>query len=150
MARSVATHPHSASDVYLNLSEELSGLEFNDEFDSLLSTIQHVLIERFPSLRHVSRWQGNENNVILESFRAEVSVSEYCGLVSVCLAPRDPDHPLDQHWSNKAVPGFIKALHEAFLTCALRSIGRASNGEQFFAPINRVGGLVTSKDGTLW
>jgi hypothetical protein len=68
----------------------------------------------------------------------------------VCLAPGEYDNKLDLNWCQQVTASFKDTLHNEFPGLALRSLGRASNGEQFFAPLDNPAGLVTSKEGTLW
>ena len=131
MGRSVSTHRHAVATVFLH-----PGCEEDWQFDDFLECVQENLEDKYPSLRRCDRWAGREDHVVLENNRAEVSVSEYCGLVAVCLAPRDPDDPLDQGWTWQCKTGFKKHLEKAFSPCALRSVGRFSNGEQVFTKVS--------------
>lgn len=127
MSRSVSTHRHAVATVFLYHDCEEAW-----QFDDFLEAIRESLEDKYPSLRRCNRWAGREDHVILENDRAEVSVSEYCGLVAVCLAPRDPDNPLDQGWTWQCKARFEKHLKRTFSRRALRSVGRLSNGEQVF------------------
>ena len=151
MSRSVSTHPNAVSTVYLYPEIE------EDGWGDFIQDLQdNVLIPRFPSLRHCDRWVGRENHVILENDHAEVSVSEYNGLVSVCLAPRLDryDFPgagqLADQWTGRVSDGFRQCLHRAFPKCSLVKQGVFSNGEAVFALRSQPGSCVTSKEGQLW
>jgi hypothetical protein len=148
MGRSVSTHSYSEAVVYLHgvVSDDAESWEWSD----FICDLQAVLSCKFKSFSDCDRWEGRENHVILENARAEVSVAEYCGLVSVCLAPRDPDNALDGGWCSGVAASFRKTLHKAYPNAALNRLGTASNGEAFFTPINRPEGVVTSKEGVLW
>ena len=140
MGRSVSTHRHAVETIYLH-----------DVFDYFfLEDLRNILTERYPSFEECDRWQDREDHVILENKRAEVSVSAYCDLVAVCLAPLDPYNPLDHAWCDRVAKGFRSTLHKAYPSSALNRLGSASNGEAFFSPVNRSEGLVTSKEGELW
>jgi hypothetical protein len=145
MSRSVSTHRHAVATVYLQpeLHEE-------DDFDYFLEDLkQNILPAIFPSLRECNRWMDREDHIIMESGRCEVSVSTYCGLVAVCLAPRDPDCGLDCGWCGQQAGKFESQLEKYFAGCALHSMGCASNGEQFFTLASVPGSVVTSKEGRL-
>lgn len=155
MARSVSYHRHAVCRVYLH---DPAGIH-SDEVDSWLAQecwsdfivlLRDIIRERYPSFSLCDRWLDREDHIILENSRGEVSVSEYCGLVCVCLAPLDIDNPLDTGWCHRVAHKFERFLDNKFRSCALQSVGRASNGEQFFSPLDRSGGLVTSKEGVLW
>ena len=149
MGRSVSTHRHAVETVFINPE----GVNDSDDLQYLLEDIRdNVLREKFPSLQKCDRWQDREDHVIAENQRGEVSVSEYCGLVAICLAPRDPDNALDLGWCGQVAGSFRNVLHEAFKSSALVFQGHASNGEQFFSRIGKTvqESCVTSKEGVLW
>ena len=153
MSRSVSRHKNAYVTVYLN--HPFGEGEEEESWDYFIEDLQQVLDGSacdggFPSLIPCDRWSGREDHVILENQRGEVSISEYNGLVAICLAPRDPDNALDVGWCDTVAKSFRALLHKAYKHCALSSMGRFSNGEQAFQPIDRPEGLVTSKEGTLW
>jgi hypothetical protein len=156
MGRSVSYHRYAVCKVYL---QDPAGLHADDVDDWLaqeywrdfIADLQSLIKSRYPSMSECDRWADREEHIILENSRGEVSVSEYCGLVCICLAPRDPDNPLDQGWCDRSATAFERFLENHYRHCALLSRGHASNGEQFFAPLQRPDdGLVTSKEGVLW
>ena len=172
MARSVSHHPAAVEVVYLRGiifesdiiypeghdfdSDEQPQYDYLD-FSEFLDELKKVLHKSFSSLRHCDRWIGNENHVILENGPAEVSVAEYCGLISVSLAPKDgSDEDYDQEtgrnaiWSGRVANHFRECLHKRYKPFALILLGTASNGEAFFRPLARPDGMFTSKEGELW
>lgn len=142
MARSVSTHQHAIETVYLD------GAEYTEDFEFFIEDLQRLIRGHYLSFSPCDHWQGQENHIILRNKRAEVSVSEYCGIVAVCLAPLDPNHSFDRKWCHQTASNFRKILHNGYP--ALVSKGQASNGEQFFSFVNRPGGLYTSREGVLW
>jgi len=146
MGRSVSRHKNAVEVVYMGFQEE----DDEDWFSDLLYDLRSILKERYKSFENCDRWAGREDHVILQNGRGEVSVSEYCGLVAVCLAPRDEDAPLDWSWCDQVRAGFRKVLEEGYPNSTLLPMGYGSNGEQFFTPKGRPEGCVTSKEGTLW
>lgn len=147
MSRSVSTHRHAVETVYISpdLDDELGWQDF---MYSLRTVLQH----KFKTLTQCDRWQDREDHIILENQRGEVSVSEYCGLVAVCLAPLDPDSSLDINWCAQSEKTFRESLFKAFEGQCLVSHGFFSNGEQIFSPVGKTikESCVTSKEGTLW
>lgn len=145
MSRSVSTHYNSFQTVYMQVDcDEAHDWEF------FVDDIRTVLCERFPSFSTCERWQHREDRIILENRNGEVSVSEYNGIVAVCLAPLDDENPLNINWCNLVAGSFKACLSKAFESKLLISQGSFSNGEQAFTPAARPEGLVTSKEGTLW
>ena len=156
MSRSVSTHINAVATVYLHpefeddVDREYEWECFIEDLQNVITGVSGVKGSSYPSMSPCNRWSGREDHVILENGRAEVSVSEYCGLVSVCLAPRNVDDPLDEGWCGGVASNFKKLLHTAYPNSAMVSMGHFSNGEQVFAPTNRPEGVVTSKEGVLW
>ena len=130
MGRSVSTHRHAVATVYLHLE-----FEDGDEFawsDFIEDLRDNVLRQFFPSLSPCSRWADREDHVIAENHHCEISVSEYCGIVAVCLAPIDPYNNFSVAWCHRASNSFQSKIEKSFSKSVLRSIGRFSNGEQVF------------------
>lgn len=157
MARSVSTHGNAVAVFYLTLpaNDENEDTKecFCNEFawqDFVEDLTGNVLPEIFPSLRQCDRWNGRENHVIAENSRCEVSVSEYNGIVAICLAPADADNPLDVGWCVSAGRNFNRKLGGFYKSNRLTSQGTFSNGEQCFTLAAEAGSCVTSKEGRLW
>jgi hypothetical protein len=171
MGRSVSTHLNAYETFFLTLpantgdNEEEYG---HDEhaWGDFIEDLKQVLSGTargggFPSLRDCDRWNGRENHVILENDHCEISVSEYCGLVAVCLAPQEFDNGysddqrrtnLAQGWTSRMCGKFLKELTAAYQGSALVSQGSMSNGEQVFTKPGKTISecCVTSKEGRLW
>lgn len=134
MSRSVSTHQHAVATAYLHpFQPEFDDREF--EWKSFVEDLVDVLHTKYPSLRPCARWQGRENKVVLENQVFEVSVSEYYGLVAICLAPLDPDIGFSLAATERLKLGFIKHIHKNYKSCALFLLGHASNGEGVFRTI---------------
>ena len=130
MGRSVSTHRHAVATVYLNM-------EFGeDDFDFFLEDLcDNVLVPKYPSLEPCNRWMDREDHVILQNQYCEVSVSEYCGCVAVCLAPFDPDDAYKVAWCERVADSFKRHVEKNFKSCAMRRIGGFSNGESVYQKI---------------
>lgn len=136
MGRSVSTHRHAVETVYLHLEVE-EAHTYQEDWDDFITDLQdNVLKEKYPSLTDCDRWQDREDHVILENRQVEVSVSEYCGCVAICLAPLDPDNNFHVAIAERAAKGFTACLHKAFPSSALRSQGFMSNGGQVFTKVS--------------
>jgi hypothetical protein len=151
MARSVSTPTNAYEKVYLanpyNVEDECFG------FQDFIEDLQQVLDgsagapggKGFPSLEPCDRWLDREDHIVLENSHAVVTVSEYCGLVAVCLVPKEESdfgycysrQALAEAWTRKACKGFRELLHGAYPSSALNPLGRFSNGEAIFEYINQ-------------
>lgn len=164
MGRSVIPHPNATVTAYATFEtshwcdecEEWSyageecphapyscafGCDHSDEYREYLQWISDTAREIFPSMsdvdaREVSRW--SENYVIAENSHSEISVSEYCGMVAISLAPRSDlaDHywedtlarTLGETWRKRVSQRFLEQFGE------YQKLGTMSNGESVFAP----------------
>lgn len=132
MGRSVSTHRHAVATVFLHLDE----INDRDDWDMFVEDLQdNVLQPRYPSLCACDRWQDREDHIIMENSQVEVSVSEYCGCVAVCLAPINPDEPLHMAQAERMANNFEKHIQKMFKSCAMTKVGSFSNGESFYQKI---------------
>lgn len=136
MGRSVSTHRHAVATVFLHLDE----INDRDDWDMFVEDLQdNVLQPRYRSLRKCDRWQDREDHVILENDHFEISVSEYCGCVAVCLAPRLVGYDrIDRaRWSlaERMADNFEKHVQKMFKSCAMAKVGTFSNGESVYQKI---------------
>lgn len=106
-----------------------------------MANLSIALRAAFPSLRECDRWLGDEDHVVAENALAAVTVSEYCGLVAVCLVPerRDrygarDDDPLSLGWIALVTDQFRQIVADTFGT-ELAYLGTASNGEAAFRKV---------------
>ena len=127
MARSVSTPYNARTIVYGNPE-----IEDSWEFDDLIENLVDAIRARYPSLRAADRWLDREDRVILENGLAVVTISEYCGLVAVCLVPNE-DNPLADRWADQIDAGF-RDLVGPVLGTELICVGRFSNGEAIYQP----------------
>ena len=140
MSRSVSTPSGAAVVVFAAMDTTAShdeqgqydeeGMQF--EWDNCIDNLRDSLTARYPSLSKCDRWLGREDHGILSNRHATVTVSEYCGLVAVCLVPTD--EPMAGHWCEQIEPGFRKVVGEVF-GGTLRKVATASNGEAFFEQV---------------
>lgn len=133
MSRSVSQHKNAVATVFLHI--ELDEDDNHYQFQEFIENVHDVLKEKYPSLTDCDRWSGREDHLVLENAHVEVSVSEYCGLVAICLAPLDPDNAFHRAVAGRMAKSFDKLLTRTFKGSALKSIGHASNGEQFFTKV---------------
>ena len=155
MSRSVSTHPYSIATVYLKSPECDEHEDLCVEFwMDLVEDLQDILtgasqvdsglrvngkpFTGFEGYEPCDRWTGREDHVILEGELSEISVSEYCGIVAVCLAPLDPDIVTHVNACAAAAPYFFALLQKAFPDSFLRKVGTFSNGESVYETLQAI------------
>lgn len=138
MGRSVMTYPRAQAVAFIDATD----VEDFFEFDWLVGDIQDTITSTWKSMETADRWEGNELHVIAENELAFVTISEYCGLVALCLVSKSEEYQnswyadeirkanLADHWTAQVAPKFSKTFGQ------LQSLGFASNGEQFFQRVN--------------
>ena len=116
-----------------------------------------AICKAFPSTSPCDEWVGREDHAVAENSFAYFGVSEYCGLVSMWVTPKDDDDAINtglrDKWIESIGPKFAKVARNSFGQ-SLVQVGRFSNGEAFFQPVNGMqqGGMglgYSSKEGWL-
>lgn len=133
MARSVSFANNSAHIAYAG-----SGCEDQYDWDDAVADFRSEMAQAFPSLSECDEWVGREDHALLENRYAYFGVSEYCGLVSMWVQPKEPDYysspgfeGLRDCWIEAIGPKFMKTAASCF-GLALKQVGRFSNGEAVF------------------
>jgi hypothetical protein len=89
----------------------------------------------WPSLGPCDVWLGNENHALLENSHCYIGVSEYCGLASLWIVPKENEwgdvSGLAANWCEQIADLFVRTFGE--LSC----VGVASNGEAFYRQIRK-------------
>jgi len=103
----------------------------SDSFQMDLEAVADYMKELWPSLYDADKWPHNEVHVFLENSLAEFSVSEYCGMVSLCIAVSDAAIDSGQEGLAKA---WIARIEGKFLEkfSTLHKLGTFSNGESVY------------------
>jgi hypothetical protein len=98
-----------------------------DEFgyDDLVEYVRSYFESKYPSLERISEWLDREDRAILENRLVYIGVSEYCGLVSVWVVPKEDYPDLTAKFIKTITPYFEKVGE-------LRKVGTFSNGEAVF------------------
>lgn len=167
MGRSVIPHPRATVTGYLELdpshycdecgewSEEGKcpecdrdmyacdfGCDHSEEWREFVQWVSDTARELFPSMHDVDArtvsW-SSENYACAENRHSEISISEYCGLVAISLAPRSDlsdyyweelqSETLGAHWRAQVSDRFLATFS------TLQKLGTASNGESFYERI---------------
>jgi hypothetical protein len=149
MSRSVSTHRNAIAIVYLR--PEIDDEDFSAR-DFFIDDLRNILTGEygvdsklllndkpftwFQGYKSADRWAGREDHVILEGELSEISVSEYAGLVAICLAPLDPDNEHHVTACRNAAPYFNALLLAAYPDCCYAKIGTFSNGESVYKALD--------------
>lgn len=105
------------------------------DFQWYIEDLQESGRAAFPSMQACDVWIDREDRAILENNLAYIGISEYCGLVSVWLLPKEFTGGYDDDarnanlaaaWCAKVKPKFMAMFGE------LRKVGQFSNGEVLF------------------
>ena len=112
--------------------EFLSQMNWDDMIDSLQCAIKRKLPSYYPT----DKWGGREERIILENSLVSIAISEYCGLCSLSVAPKNNEYDA---WHEsfalrhaRQIEGTLeKVLCELGLK-NLRKVGTFSNGEAVF------------------
>lgn len=130
MSRSVMTADYAEHVFYDFLEyDDADDYDYADMvWQDYVEYITDKLERMYPSLYRPDRetWNNRECRVILENEHTEVTLSEYCEAVAICLAPRlrdREDSPLGVRWRAQVAPRIDAELSR------LRRIGTFSNGE---------------------
>lgn len=120
-------------------ADECSEQDPSDDWDWYCEDFQREMIRAFPSLSECDEWVDREDHALLENNHCYIGVSEYCGLVSMWVQPKEPDWRdtstgLRDHWIAQIGPKFHKVAGTCFGT-ALRKLGSFSNGEGVYQRI---------------
>jgi hypothetical protein len=146
MSRSVSTHPNTIATVFIQ--PDLEGKRWEDFLDDLRNILtgeagvdSGILLNGqpftgFQGYEACDRWVGREDHVILEGELSEVSVSEYAGMVPVCLAPLDKGNEHHVNACLSAAPYFTALLQASYPDVCYVRIGRFSNGESVYKALD--------------
>jgi hypothetical protein len=112
--------------------ENLASLFWDDMIDNLTYSIKAKL----PSYYKTDKWGNRETRIILENSLCNIGISEYCGLVSLSVAPKNNEYDawheaFALRHANQIKGTLERVLHDLGLK-NLHRIGTFSNGEAVF------------------
>jgi len=117
--------------------EDLSQINWDDMILNLTCEIKAKL----PSYSECDEWDNRETRIFLQNNLCNIGISEYCGLVSLSVAPRENSY--SEHWvreqfsvyhANRIKNTLQKILDDLGLN-RLKKIGTFSNGEAVFESV---------------
>lgn len=113
------------------------GVVEEDDTEYLIHDFRQRLKELFPSVKKADDWIGREDHVLAENRLASFGISEYCGLVSYWIVPKESGYysddqiePLAKRWIASIEDKFVAAFGE------LTKVGSMSNGEGVYRRIS--------------
>lgn len=129
MGRSVS-YPHGAVVTFTNVEFDDHDAEF--QWDDLVYDFRQHLKYLFPSVENADDWIGREDHVLAENGHAQFGMSEYCGLVSYWMVPKEDGYhmELSQRWVEQVSDKFTSNFG------TLKKVGVFSNGGGIYEPIN--------------
>ena len=124
MARSVSYASGSIAVCY----RDIGYLEEDYQWRDFVEWVQDTALDNWPTFKDCDYWLGREDRAILENRWAYIGVSEYCGLASIWLVPKEPEGQigLASKWCQSIIPTFKKTYGE------LVKVTTFSNGEAIF------------------
>lgn len=109
--------------------------QYSFEWDDLLESLRYSIQKKYSSYFPVTKWE-DETQIILQNRLCNIGISEYCGLVSLSIAPNTNDY--DDYIEVFAIKhaqqiekGLAKILDNLRLN-RYNKIGTFSNGEAVF------------------
>jgi hypothetical protein len=114
--------------------EDHDGWRFDQIVEDFRSHLKHL----FPSVEDADDWIGREDHVLAENRLARFGISEYCGLVSYWIVPKESGYysddqiePLAKRWIDSISDKIVAAFGE------LTKVGSFSNGEGVYRRIDK-------------
>lgn len=126
MGRSVSYATGATTVAYTTIEDDEFALEDLKEYVTSMS------MEMWPSLYQNEEWIGNEDLALVENSHCKIGVSEYCGLVSIWIVPREWDgYGVDttgiaEAWCSKIADRFLDTFGDYV------KVGTFSNGEGIY------------------
>ena len=127
MGRSVSVPSRAEAVAYTTIDPD----NVEDFQDEVIEPLVYSLKKAYPSLYEDDQWLDREDHVILRNRLGLFGISEYCGLLAVWIVPATEENNLAAPWCARAEAKLGAVVADVFGS-RLRSVGRASNGEQFF------------------
>ena len=138
MSRSVSYA--NGSEVVLYSYLEVGSDDYPDDFayEDAIEALRYGLKKAFPTMEDCEEWLGREDLAIAENRFVYVGVSEYCGLVSIWVKPKEDDYlPYVGNFAPTYALGLenkLKDVVRGAFGMRLNKVGAFSNGEALFEP----------------
>jgi len=129
MGRSVSYASGAVAVAYVDVSEyEAYDWEF------FIEDVQERVKSLWKSFDNCDEWLGQEDCAIVSNSHAYIGVSEYCGLASIWLVPREDVHDVYGNYAPQLADNFCAQIRAKFLRNfgELERLGTMSNGVGVF------------------
>lgn len=134
MGRSVSYASGSAVVLYTHFEYDDEDEYFAQEaFSDTVDYLKDQLTAAFPSLSECDTWCGREDHAFVENDLVYIGLSEYCGLVSVWVKPKDSDYTPFAYRFARQIENKLEKFIENSFGLILNRIGAFSNGEAIFS-----------------
>jgi hypothetical protein len=125
---------------YLNNAEVVLYFPFECEDDfswqGIVENLQYEINKKLPSYYEANDWDNRETKIILKNHLCNIGISEYCGLVSLSVAPKnnqyDAWHESFALWHANQIKRTLEKVLNNLGLKNLHKVGTSSNGEAFF------------------
>lgn len=139
MGRSVSYASGSEVVLYSYFEYDEEDYFIQDAFDDCVDCLQSSLIKSFPSMYESDEWIGREDRAIAENRLVYVGLSEYCGVVSVWVKPKEDDYrPYVQEFGVRfanQIESKLKEIVKNVFGIRLNKTATFSNGEAIFSEV---------------
>ena len=143
MGRSVNYLDNSEVVLYFPLDNEYNEEGEFDEFlsemnwDDIIDNLCYEIKAKLPSYYDVKdKWGNRETRIILENNLCSIGISEYCGLVSLSVAPKNNEYDAwHESFALRHVRQIEGTLEKVLCELGLKNlhkVGTFSNGEAVF------------------
>ena len=110
-----------------NTTDEYDQCQGQDDWEWFVDSIKEDAMNKWASMSECNKWVDREDRAILENNFAYIGVSEYCGLASVWLLPKD--EALAANWCKRIAKNFEKMFGEYVKVASM------SNGEGVYQKV---------------
>lgn len=140
MGRSVNYLNNAEVVLYFPYESENDGYMNQLNWNDLIRNLQNEIKAKLPSYNNCDDWDNRETKIILENSFCNIGISEYCGLVSLSVAPKEfdscySDTVFKENFAINHAQSIKKTLEKVLANLSLtnlRKIGTFSNGEAVF------------------
>ena len=115
---------------------------YNEDASLVIEDIQESIKSEFPEFSNTNEWDGNEDHIILEGYRTQIGLSEYCGLATLSIRVDESvlEYSEDDEDSEKQRAEITDWIEKSWKKISLgynqyERIGGFSNGESFYQAI---------------
>lgn len=99
-------------------------------WEDIKGNLTYELRGKYSTLHLCDKWLGREDHAILENKHAYIGISEYCGIVSIWVTPKN-ESATSRNWCLSTEKNLGKIVSEVF-SVRLKKVGTFSNGEAVF------------------